>query len=424
MPRIYPTPCSATSAGKSINYAVEHQCPQCGAPVTLGEDTRFFVCEFCRVRSCIAQKGFPRYYLSPSPDIPRDADLFYLPYWRFKGVRYPWDETGVKPRFMDISALALEDMPPEIPFSLGFRSQALTLKLISREPRGSFIRPLPSEVVLKEKAPRSRAKAPVFKEDIGETFSLIYSPFYSRENELMDGVLNRPLGQSQKFRPSEQDLCRPWAETHFIPGLCPGCGWDLEGRPDSLALVCRNCHSLWRARGNQLSRIKARFARPGQEGDIMVPFWKIRARISPMILSSYADLARQANLPKTITTEWENQPLFFWSPAFKIQPKIFLRLLTQMVIAQPDPPFSQTLPKNIYQPVTLPPSEAVQTVRITMASLFRPLKDILEVLPLTDVEPAEISLVFLPFESRHHEIFHPELNVAINRNVLALSGNL
>ncbi len=406
------------------NFTVEHQCPQCGAPVSLGEDTRFFVCEFCRVRSCIAQKGFPRYFFTPCAGIEKDLNLIYLPYWRFKGVRYACDARGVAPRFIDISALAVENMPPEVPFSLGFRSQALKLKLISKETKGDFVRPLPSKVVLKEKENMGRGKLPCFKEDIGETFSLIYSPFYVKEGELMDGVLNKPLARPYDLDPSALDLIRPEAETSFISGLCPSCGWDLEGRPDSLALVCRNCHSLWRARGNTLARIKFGAAPPRSEDDIMVPFWKIRARISPMILDTYADLVRHANLPKTIQDQWESQHLFFWAPAFKIQPKVFLRLLTQLAIAQPAPDLAPTIHKNPCQSVTLPPSEAVQTIRVTMASLLRPIGEVLEVLPLTHVEPANVSLVFLPFESRHHEIHHDELKVAINKNILALSGNL
>jgi len=43
------------------------------------------------------------------------------------------------------------------------------------------------------------------------------------------------------------------------------------------------------------------------------------------------------NLPKAIQPEWENKSLYFWVPAFKLQPKIFLRLSTQFVISQPDP---------------------------------------------------------------------------------------
>ncbi len=431
-----------TSAEKNISFTVEHQCPQCGAPITLGEDVLFFVCGFCRVRSCISQKGFARYYFSPSPDAPTDSDIIYLPYWRFKGVRYACCFSGVAHRFLDISALAMEGGPPQIPFSLGFRSQALSLKLVSSETQGKFIRPGKFKTILQtlNKPGRSLKKdrSPVFQEDIGETTSLIYSPFYIHENRLFDGILNTSI---QAILPgdlsdnilgnlpgnidmTDQNLCRPEKETVFVSGICPDCGWDLEGQFNSLVLVCRNCQTLWRTRGNKLGKIKYSSGKPKQPDDVMVPFWKITADISPLAMKTYADLVRMGNLPKAIQPEWENQALCFWAPAFKLQPKIFLRLTTQFAIAQPDPPLEKRIRKNSLLPITLPPGEAIQSIKITLASIMRPLKDHLPDLSKATVVPGETRLVFLPFEPRHHEYFNPNLNIAINKNILALSGNL
>lgn len=419
-------PFSATSAEKNISYAVQHQCPQCGAPVTLGEETRFFVCQFCRVRSCISQKGFPRYYLPRAPQVPQEVRLIYLPYWRFKGVRYMCTASGITPRFTDISTLALAEMPPQIPFSLGLRSQAMTMKLIRPGTRGEFFRPLPSALVLKEKTVGLNPEEPTFKEDIGETFSLIYSPFYTRQQQLVDGVTNQALPLEKEMTPDlfNLDRVQPGIETHFIAGICPGCGADLGGSGDSLVLVCRNCHCLWRARGEKLAKIRFSAAAPAHKDDIMVPFWRISAKISPINLSSHADLARMANLPLAIPREWEEKPVHFWSPAFKVRPNIFLRLLGQMTSAQLEPALSQTIEDNVHQPVNLPASEAIQTIRITMAALLKPRKEILEILPGTEVVPQSVSLIFLPFKSTHHDIIQPDLGIAINKNALALSGNL
>jgi hypothetical protein len=130
------------------------------------------------------------------------------------------------------------------------------------------------------------------------------------------------------------------------------------------------------------------------------------------------------NLPKAIQPEWENQPLYFWTPAFKLQPKIFLRLSTQLAIAQPDPPLAKTLRTNLHLPITLPSAEAVQSIKITLASLVRPLKDHLPDISSATAVPRELGLVFLSFEPRHHEYVHPNLNIAINKNILTLSNNL
>ena len=101
-----------------------------------------------------------------------------------------------------------------------------------------------------------------------------------------------------------------------------------------------------------------------------------------------------------------------------------MRLCTQLAIFQPGPPLEKTLRKNIHLPITLPSAEAVQSIKITLASLVRPLKDHLPGLSKARVVSRETRLIFLPFEPRHHEYFNPDLNIAINKNILTLSGNL
>ncbi|MBU0971583.1 MAG: hypothetical protein KKC20_13095 [Proteobacteria bacterium] len=423
-------PFFATNAEKNIRLAIEHQCPQCGAPITLGEETLFFVCGFCRVRLCISQKGFPRYYFSLSPDAPTDARVIYLPYWRFKGVRYACHFSGVIPRFMDISVLAMEKAPGKIPFSLGFRSQALPLKRVSNETIGNFIRPIDFKTSLLGHArparPLGKEKTPVFQEDIGETISLIYSPFYLQQTHLFDGILNARV---QETAPADLDintlpLCRPARETQFISGICPDCGHDLEGQSDSLVLVCRNCQTLWQARGNRLGKIRYGSAGPNHPEDVMIPFWKIKADIAPIEMASYADLVRLGNLPKALRAKWENQTLYFWAPAFKLSPHFFLRLITRLAIAQPDPVLEKKIRKNIHFPITLASGEAVQSIKLTLASLIRPLEDHLPLLARASVVPGSLGLVFLPFEARHHDYRNPDMDLTIDKNILALSGNL
>ncbi|MFN2358551.1 MAG: hypothetical protein ABR534_12510 [Desulfotignum sp.] len=362
--------------------------------------------------------------------VPEDDELMYIPYWRFKGVRYACHTRGMTHKFLDLSALALEESFSNLPFSLGFRSQALPLKQITPKTRGRFLRPADAKTVLgRTQQSRSRIQeksASGFTEDIGETRSLIYSPFYAKDGVLVDAILNRPTGSVPE---SDQDLqslpvCRPEKQTVFVPGLCPACGWDLEGSRDSLVLVCRNCHSLWKARDRHLARVRYACARPGHDTDVMVPFWKISARISAFSLSSYADLVRLGNLPRALKPEWENKSLFFWAPAFKIRPRIFLRLATQLTACQPDPALEKKIGTQKHVPVTLPAAEAVQSIRILLAGLSKPLNDHLPALSQMQIEPVHAMLVYLAFEEQHHDYVHPGIQAAINRNVLALSSNL
>ena len=423
--------------------SIEHHCPQCGAPVFLDETDRFFACPYCRVKSCIAQKGFGRYYLTPHEDIPETVSPVYLPYWRFKGVQYACTLSGVDHWFTDVSVLAVDHLPPCLPFSLGFRSQALTLKRVSARTQGTFVHPRPFKESMNTLSGRSRQQrrgkntlSPLITEDIGETFSLIYAPYYECDGKIYDGVLNTPLGPSRsptEAHESETDrgtifaplkACRPEKETRILSGVCPGCGWDLEGHADSLALVCRNCESLWQPRQEKLDRIRFASAEPESPEDVLVPFWKMKGRLRGLPLKTYADLARLCNLPRVLTEELAGQEIFFWAPAFKIRPRIFLTLSRQFTLAQPVPGLTKRIHPNPYQPVTLPAAEALQSIKVTLASLIRPVKDHLPQLAAARLKPVSATLVFLPFEEGHHELIHRDMNLAINTNVLKLSGNL
>jgi len=77
----------------------------------------------------------------------------------------------------------------------------------------------------------------LYQSYIGETRSLIYSPFYV-DDRLYDAVLNRPVASA---RGDDVDLerypgGRPDWRIRFIPTLCPICGWDLSGERDALVL--------------------------------------------------------------------------------------------------------------------------------------------------------------------------------------------
>lgn len=422
---------TATTAEKSINYQVEHQCPQCGAPITLGEADRFFECEFCRVRSFISQKGYFRYLFPPSTAVPPGKEILYIPYWRFKGALFSCSlEDGVDHRFIDVSHLALTEHAAHFPPSLGLRAQALRLKLVSADSAGTFLRPgglRETMAVFHTRLNAQRANNPVIHQDyIGETASLIYSPFYLNGRQLVDAILNEDTGTAlaENMDIASLPTCRPERETRFVPGLCPACGWDLTGDRQSLALVCRNCETLWHAGGDRLKRIRFGCSVTGDEYALLMPFWQIAATVRGITLASYANLVQVANLPKVVQPDWHDQPFTFWAPAFKIRPKTFLRLNKKVTFAQPRDELTQGFGQRPMHPVTLPATEAVETMKITLAAIMRPAKKMMPRLPDITITPTAITLVFLPFTQRHHDLFNPALNVSINKNTLAHAANI
>ena len=81
-------------------YHIEHQCPQCGAPALLDETDRLFTCKFCRVKSYLTRDDFFRYIL---PQKTTGQDLFFFPYWRYKGTLFSCTSDGLDERVVDAS---------------------------------------------------------------------------------------------------------------------------------------------------------------------------------------------------------------------------------------------------------------------------------------------------------------------------------
>jgi hypothetical protein len=427
VPRVFQIQFFVIIVEKNIKFKVHHQCHQCGAPVILEEETRFFVCEFCRVRSCISQISFSRYQFSPSKETNENEHIFYLPYWRFKGVRYTCTLMGVEHKFLDISYLAIENPPSNIPVSLGFRSQSLALNFVKEKTKTTFLKPKGYKRSLFNMGKRARSNDKiVIQENIGETTSLIYSPFFFKNDKLFDGILNKSIGpvDPRQFDIQTYESCRPEKEIFFVPGICPSCGWDLGGHSDSLVLICSNCETLWRSHKKKLAKIKFGCVNPVSNTDVMLPFWKINADISKIDLKSNTDLIKLTNLHRVEKKGSGKSLISFWAPAFKIRPKIFLKLTTQLTIIQPEDTLNQHFKKKILYPVNLPSTEAVESIKITLAALMKPARQYLPLLSESTITPTAIKLLYLPFESKSHELFHPQLGVSINKNSLKLSGNL
>ena len=265
----------------------------------------------------------------------------------------------------------------------------------------------------------------LYQSYVGETLSLIYSPFYV-DDRLYDAVLNRPVASApgDDINLERYPGGRPDWRIRFIPTLCPNCGWDLSGERDALVLNCMNCDSVWRPSKNHFERLN--FAHiPGSGENIMyMPFWRIKADISEINLDSYADLVKVANLPKAVRNDWKNINFYFWALAFKIRPRTFFSLTRNMTLSQPQDELITQLPAGRLYPVTMPAREAAESLKIILSGFMKPQKLLLTHLPKITIKPESFTLVYIPFNERHHEFIHPELKLAINKNQLALAGNL
>ncbi len=405
------------------NWQIQQQCPQCGAPVTLDEADRLFLCGYCRTKLYLASAGPFRYHIPPPP-LPGRA-ILYLPYWRLKGLAYRLAGLEVEQRFVDTNILALG--LGGLPASLGLRPQAMKLHFVSAKTEGRFLAPgrLPEEA-----APRfdtaGRPTRLTEQSYIGEMVSIIYSPVFVEGRCLYDAILKKPVPGWQTFN-GESLLplpdAAPW-QVRFVSTLCPHCGWDMEGERDALVMTCRNCASAWSCDGEEFRPVPFRYLESPSEPFVYLPFWRLAARLEGIPMDSFADLIRLGNLPRVATPALEAAPLHFWSPAFKVNPALFIRWTRQMTVFQPEGRATENLPRTPAHPVTLPVSEAFETIPITLAAVAANKRMFLSALPDVKIRPGEHELVYHPFVLRQNELVHAFLGLSMDRRALSFGGFL
>ena len=402
---------------------IDYQCPQCGAPVVIEETDRLFTCGFCRVRIVFNPGEQFRYCLQVSGDTPAD-DVFYIPFWRFKGMYFNCVPFEVKGKIMDATfpSLDLDFMPP----NLGYRTQTHPLRMASSSLGRGFLAPRTRhEDVLALVESRThyvdvmnKEPGSLFKAYVGEVTSLIYTPVYIRNRAIYDGIINRPLGRYSVERQPvfESAPSEPGWKFQFVPALCPGCGWDLQGERDSVVLNCPNCETAWRMADGAFTRIEYGTVEASTPGSYLLPFWVMRFSFEGAALETYADLVRLANLPRAVQTAWETQALQFWTPAFRVAPSPYGRISKQFTLLQPNVVTTPSMPRSGVHPVTLGASDAARGVLVILGNMAVAKQRLLP--RLADIRPRleEARLIYLPFEIHGQELQHPGTDFTIPLN--------
>ena len=114
----------------------------------------------------------------------------------------------------------------------------------------------------------------------------------------------------------------------------------------------------------------------------------------------------------------------FWSPAFKIWPDIFLRVSSQLTIAQRDFEMEEQLPEGDLQPVTLPQSEAVQSLKLILARSAYTKRKTFPLLPEVEFKVRDATLIYIPFADKGLDFVHQEMRLSINKNALVFGRSL
>ncbi|HVP76925.1 MAG TPA: hypothetical protein VMV04_03420 [Thermodesulfobacteriota bacterium] len=407
------------------SWDIELQCTQCGAPVSLEETDRLVTCSYCHVKLYLWTPNQFCYCL-PALKAPSE-NLIFVPYWRFKGVAYSVVPFEVQHRILDTTLLAYSHR--KLSTTLGIKPQALKMRFASGEIQGTFIKPqmLLQEAILRiqnqfEVLEKSLQSLPPFDgEFIGELGSLIFFPVFIRNGEVIDGILGKVIGPEKELVLEEALSGVPdhW-QINTLSTLCPNCGNMLQGGRESLFLFCTVCNAVWNPSPGKL--VAGNFkVMPGKvDSPVYLPFWRMRVAVKGMELKSYADLARAANLPKMIQPEWEGQEVYFWAPAFKVPPSLFLRLSKQMTLFQQTEEMETVLPRALLHPVTVSEESAAGSLKIHLANLLTKKKDYFPKLHEIRIKSVETTLVLIPFTCTGSELLHPQLGVGLQRNILSL----
>ena len=407
-----------------MGLTVEHECPQCGGPIELDETDHLLRCPYCSIENFIFA---PNYFRLVLPHKAPGKEIIYAPYLRFKGNAYYCQDLTIGYRFVDITRAGLQHKV--IPSSLGLRPQAMKMKFVTPDTQGSFLKFSLKAIDIVEKAARLSSAASSgrisHRAFIGETLSLIYLPLYVQGGRLFDGILNRhiaDLPHADIFCPDI--VSKPNRQLTFMPTICPECGWNLEGEKDSVVLICGNCASAWEAINGRFRKVDLWSVLDQGKEVAYLPFWRISATSTGVEIHSFADFIRVTNQPMVIKKEWENMEMGFWIPAFKIRPKVFLRLSSQVTVTGRDFHPEKEMPHQGLYPVTLPQAEAVQAMKLTLAGSAVNKKNVLPHLPGVRFDMKNSALVYLPFSDAGHDITLQNTSISINRQALDFGRKL
>ena len=400
-------------------FTVEQECPQCGAPISIEETDHLLRCPYCNVKSFLFA---PDYYRLVLPNNAPDKDIIYAPYIRFKGNVYLCQDQTIGHRVVDITHLGTT--VKGLPVSLGLRPQAMKMKFVGPHTAGSFLKCSIrlADILAKVGKHTSRsASGQLFhRAYIGETLSIIYLPLFVKDSKVFDAITKNPvvkLSQDQDIFGSAIRSNPPRGLT-FLATLCPQCGWNLDGERDSVVLTCSNCSTAWEVSEGKFVRVGLVLVQGRGENTVYLPFWKIGACTKGVEINSFADFIRVTKQPRVVQRHWENQNMCFWSPAFKIRPKIFLRVSGQLTISQKDFEMKETIPKQGLYPVTMPQSEAAQSMKLTLAGSAITKRDIFPQLPMVSFIVKNSTLVYLPFTDTGHEMIQQHMRISINKKTL------
>lgn len=378
--------CEYCGSGVAIDgqsQAVRLACPSCGGDLYAVDGAMAARCPYCAAALlALTRKRLLRYVVSAPFDVGppvAGATLYFLPFWHLTGVVMGWD-VGKQTRkaldrggYVDDGGADGEVLPTTSSVEVGpakvFQGRVVQTWIADPATRawgitslGSRAAVFPVEPFDPSRHERMGAVVPTSiscaeaeenlvaqglglgyaadglrlecqrRDLVGESFSLLYYPFWARRDQsgemtLWDAVTREaePVGargEAPSARASEV-----FDELEVIELRCGRCGGQLEPGPRPVVLPCRACHTFWVAGRHGLEPFEARYAAVQLELDqgepIWLPYWQVRVdvqycgRPAATVGQMRKVLGiRPPRLPGDVGAADSESPLHYYVPAF------------------------------------------------------------------------------------------------------------
>lgn len=417
-----------------MELTIEQPCPSCGAPINIKESHRLIHCEYCDIKNYRIHQRLPRYALPAKAPVDIDqAEMFYIPYLRFKGSVFLCQGDQVRHKFVDTTRVG--GRIKNIPVSLGLRPQAMAVIPVTAKLPGRFV---PQTVkagkifseaskltTLFEKNKKEEVSHQAF---IGETISRIYLPVYEKKGRMIDGVVNSLLGAGEINGKTQGILKfdKTW-EPRFLATICPDCGGELQAGGNSLVLHCDNCATAWVEEKGRFVRLEYRLVSSSSTEVQYLPFWHLLVEGVGTKLSSFGDLIELTNQPVVLNATHREQPLGFLVPGFKLTPNAFLHAAKNMTLRQPcfqQMSIAESVSRTTRYPATLPYSEAIQALKIILAASAVSVGRVMKLLPELQFRVTGVRLLYVPFRPSNHDWIDDNTGISISSAALRFGRSL
>lgn len=416
-----------------MDFAIQQSCPSCGANIELHEDDRVIRCSFCDNANYKIGTIGDRYTLPLK--IPPTIDpeqLLFAPYLRFKGSVFYIKGLEIKYKIIDTTRTACKGH--KLPISLGVRPQAMLLQPLTARHQGQFVKQtVPTKEVFRHAAAvaelfDNRSEVPIYHRSfIGETISRIYQPYLLIGDEVIDAVNERVVGDENLIRLGAAETCRSkrsW-EPQFIGMHCPSCGGQLQGEYNSVVQQCGNCKLLWQEHGKKFIAISWHVVENDAREVRYLPFWRTKLHTGGTVMNSFGDFLRFTRQPSMTALEHRNQPLYYFFPAFKLNPKSFLQLASQLTVSQYKIPPCQ--PQRVISrahPVFLNHTEALQSYKTILANCSIAKEKCYPLLPQIKLIDYSCELLYLPFLEQSHDLIQEHTGAVVQQAALRFGRSL